>query len=404
MKAKKVIRNSIDAMLMFICRIFVKRKAAVLFNSFSGKYSDNPKYVSEKLHEKAPEIPIYWLMSSENMKNAEIPEYIHKVPIKGRLFYIYYGYRCKVHIDNFAGIRSHKKTNKFRRFIVEVPEQFGISTWHGTPLKYIGHDFSKSIFSEPNISSAKYAIAGCEFTKNKLKSAYPFFEIIMTGTPRNDILINHVKINDSIRKKLKLPSGYKFVLFAPTYRNNDYDSGIRQIQEIDFEKLKRILEKKWGGQWGFIYRLHPHVDCSNIQDICRNSERMLMINGNQYEDMAEYLVVSDLLITDYSSSLFDFMLMDKPCVLLTLDKEHYETVERGMYMNLDELPYPFACTVESLYSQIEQYDFSIVKEMKDIFLKKLGSIEDGKASERIADIIIEYLKGSNEFTMESSKL
>lgn len=393
MKLKNMFWDCASTVLMVIFRIFVKSKPAVLFNSFSGKYSDNPKYVSEKLHEKAPEIPIYWLLSSKNMKSVDVPEYIHKVPIKGRFFSIFYGYRCKVLIDNFAGIRFHNKNDKFRRFLIKVPQQLGISTWHGTPLKCIGHDYQHSIFSEPNISSAQYVIAGCQFTKIKLESAYPFFHVIMTGTPRNDILINRKESDVDLKKKMSLPNNYKFVLFAPTYRNDDYESGIRQLQEMNFEKLKKVLEEKWGGQWGFIYRLHPHVDSLEVEEICKKSKTMIMINGNQYDDMAEYLRVSDFLITDYSSSLFDFMLTDKPCVLLTLDKEHYENVERGMYMTLEELPYPFACTINSLYYLIERYDeFKIIEKKKE-FLKRLGSIEDGKASERLVDMIIHYIKG-----------
>lgn len=390
MGIKQKIKNSMDVVLLFAFRLFVKPRDAVLFDSFSGSYSDNPKYISEKLHAIRPDIPIYWLLTDANMERKEIPSYIHKVRIRNRVLYHYYGYRCKVQIDNFAGIRSHSNASKFRKFIIQSPKLLGISTWHGTPLKFIGHDFKKTVFMEPNVSSARFAVAGCEFTKQRLKSAYPFWDILMTGTPRNDILVNKDVSVKELKKKLKLPEEYNLILFAPTYRNNEYDSGIRQIKEIDFKRLHETLKNKWGGKWAFIYRLHPHVDCSKI-NVDNKTEDMIMINGNEFEDMAEYLAVSDLLITDYSGSLFDFMLLDKPCVLLTLDKEHYESVERGTYMDLDDLPYPFACTVDELYQDINDYDLTLIMKKKNDFLKWLGSIEDGKAAGRIARMVVEYL-------------
>jgi CDP-glycerol glycerophosphotransferase len=122
----------------------------------------------------------------------------------------------------------------------------------------------------------------------------------------------------------------------------------------------------------------------------------VVLDGNQHDDMAEYLSVTDALITDYSGSVFDFALTGKPGFLYTPDKEHYIKDERGVYISLDELPYPHAVTAEALYELIEQYDPEASQKRIADFNEKVGNSEFGNAAEKVALCISKYLETNNK--------
>lgn len=107
--------------------------------------------------------------------------------------------------------------------------------------------------------------------------------------------------------------------------------------------------------------------------------------------MAEYLQITDVLITDYSGSMYDFALTGRPCWLFALDRKHYESVERGFYMPISELPFQFLESTADLYDAIRNFDSTEYKKDIDRFLENIGNIEDGQASRRIVDDIIGYL-------------
>ena len=117
-----------------------------------------------------------------------------------------------------------------------------------------------------------------------------------------------------------------------------------------------------------------------------------LINGNIGDDMAEYLACTDILITDYSSSMFDFALTGKPCFLFAPDREHYEKKERGFYLDYDSLPFPISYTNEELIKNIQKFDDAAYRERVLRFLEEIGNVEDGKASERIAQCIVHFIE------------
>ena len=118
---------------------------------------------------------------------------------------------------------------------------------------------------------------------------------------------------------------------------------------------------------------------------------MNVINGNDFEDMAEYLYITDFLITDYSGSLFDYALTRKPCVLWTPDKEEYEK-KPGLYMDMSELPFDLCYSSDELIERVECFDSEKNISRIDSFLKKTGNSEDGNASKRISERIVQFMK------------
>ena len=372
-------------------------KDTVLFRSFMGQYNDNPKYISEKLHERHPEINIVWTIG-KGVEESTFPDYVETVEL-GSAEFAKYAARAEVVVDNYSGTRTNFLTenNLIKRVIFSLTAkkrrgQFNLSTWHGTPLKHISLD-------EPTYKNAEFVriycnsdmlMSGCKLTSSAYKTAFCWEKpILMKGTPRNDLMFS--RDSDAIKRKLALPSDKKVVLFAPTFRESIEMSGVFQMNEIDTQRLFSALSQKFGGEWCFVFRAHNLV-MAKIRD--EHSEIISnVINGNEFPDMAEYLACTDLLITDYSSSMFDYSLSGRPCMLYAPDLDNYKNLERGFYIGIDTLPYPLSESFEGLIENIERFESDNYNNKVDEFLKSIGNIEFGGASDAAVNEIEKHIKG-----------
>lgn len=371
------------------------KKRTVLFCSFEGMYNDNPKYISEELYRRDGTIEIYWAHSKKN--HDTMPEYIHRVEYGSRE-YIDLTMRAEVIIDNYVGIyQTLRNKYAFLNIIIDRivnrkrRKIYNISTWHGTPLKHIGAD-TLLYAGNVSITTSDVITAGCEYTKRVLESGFPSSTpIALLGTPRNDILF-HNRVVPCLKNKLKLPLDKRVVLFAPTFRDVVENSGVVQMEELEVERICSALEYRFGGEWCFAFRIHHAIlDRFDMQKLIASSMNAI-VDGNIGDDMAEYLACTDVLITDYSGSMFDFALTKKPCFLFAPDKSHYENIERGFYIDYDKLPFPKAYTSQELCEQIGAFDDVKYVDNINALLKGMGNIEDGHSSERIVDYIIHFIE------------
>ena len=370
------------------------KKKTVMFESFYGQFNDNPKYILLKLHKIYPEAKIYLAVSDKHSLSEKVPDYV--IPVQyGSFKHKFLQCRCQVFVTNLWWIiipNTFILAKLFYKIIVRK-QKLTISTWHGTPIKKLGLDDLSSGLSQ----SVEYrvlmdfVIAGCKYTSNILSTCMQRTElpVILTGTPRNDILLHEDIDLASIKDKLKLPRDKKILLFAPTFRINTFESGVHQIQIFEIHKILDACYRNWGDEWVFVYRLHSKVF---LEIDMTRYESPQLINGNIGDDMAEYLACTDILITDYSSSMFDFALTGKPCFLFAPDREHYEKKERGFYLDYDSLPFPISYTNEELIKNIQEFDDVAYRERVSRFLEEIGNVEDGKASERIAECIVHFLR------------
>lgn len=365
-------------------------KKWVMYTSFWGRYNDNPKYISKYMHQSYPEFKQFWGISRKCVEK-DIPDYITKCKYKS-IGYYWYKNRCGIIVDNMVGDYCFYQKNAANSWktILKNKKQLNISTWHGNPIKRIGRDIQNTtlINKEDFYSTSDLLICGCKYVENVFgKCFWGISKIVLTGTPRCDAMFNGSVEIEKIKNKLHLPTDKKIVLYAPTYRNNPEDSGIAQISNLDINLLLSSLSKRFGGEWVFVFRVHNSV----ISVIKKISDSISIFDGNLGEDMMEYLQVVDVLITDYSGSIFDFAHTYKPCFLYAHDRIQYENIERGIYMNISDLPYIFCETSKDLYQAIEHYDEIFNKEKVDRFNEKIGNFEDGKASERVIDYMVSRL-------------
>ena len=369
-------------------------KGTVLFRSFNGQYNDNPKYISEELHKIRPDINIVWAI--RDGKSEDFPDYVKTVPLDSAEYAKYIA-RAQVVVDNYSGCRTNflKNNSIVKRLAFWLMSrhrkgQFNLSTWHGTPLKHISLDepqYKDSPFVRAYFNT-DMLVAGCDLTANAFKSAFCWDkDILMCGTPRNDILFENKKTE--LKKKLGLPEDKKVFLFAPTFRNSVEMSGVSQLRQLNIELLMSKLKEKFGGDWCFVFRSHNLV-MSAIQNesLSVNSN---IINGNLFPDMAEYLSCADALLTDYSSSMFDYMLTGRPVFLYTPDLFDYKNSERGFYFDIETTPFSLAETPEALVENLTDFDTDLYKRQVDVFLKSIGNVERGTASRAVVDEINKHI-------------
>ena len=380
-----------------MCRPIMK--GTVLFRSFNGQYNDNPKYVSEKLHRMHPEANIVWAIG-DGSKDS-FPDYAKTVLIDSAE-YAKYVARAEIVVDNYCGCRTNylNVNNPVKRFVFWLfarrrKGQLCISTWHGTPLKHIALD-------EPQYKGSKFAkgyfnadvlIAGCKVTADAYRTAFGWRgEVMMCGTPRNDLLVNGS--SPDLKERLGLPKDKRIFLFAPTFRNNVEMSGVYQLKSINVSEMLEALSESFGGEWCFVFRSHNLV-MSKIQSESLGINEKI-INGNAHPDMAEYLAAADALLTDYSSSMFDYALTKRPVFLYTPDLDDYKNSERGFYFDIESTPFSVSRSFSELIKNITEFDRSAYEGRVDEFLIKIGNAEKGSATDAVVSRIERHLEVQNE--------
>lgn len=352
----------------------------IVFSNYAGLgYGCNPKYIAEMLHQEHPEMKIIWLINEKN-KKYEMPKFIKKVSIHSiRAFYELN--TAKIWIDNFHKILLLKD------YLEKRKSQFFIQTWHGSlgikkieaDVKALVNEKSWKNLAVENAKMQDFLISNSEFEDNVYKSAFwGYGEILRLGHPRNDIFFKDNKdLKEKILNSLNINNSYKVAIYVPTFRQGNS----AEIYDLDYEILKESLEKKFGGNWVVFVRMHRNIKQKpNLQG------KDFVFDVSEYDDVQELLVISDIAITDYSSCVFDFILSRKPAFIYANDIDKYDQ-ERGFYYPLSETPFLIAKNNNELHSNIINYDDAIYQERLEKFLQDKGCIDDGKATERIVNLI-----------------
>ena len=350
---KEIIRDLAIAAYK-IGSIFIPVKDnVILFESSNGRnYTGNPKYIYEEMVRQGLDKKYKCIWSFQNPA-IEIFDSRHQ----------YY-------------LRKNKKTKY-------------IQTWHGTPLKKLALDMEKVNMSghqniekyrenfAKNTSAWDYLISQNSYSSEIFKRAFAFDgEMLEIGYPRNDILINEnneTKINE-IKNKLGIDKNKKIILYAPTWRDNEYyDSGVYKFAtEMDFNAMKNALSDD--------YVLIVWEDYEDF-----------VIECNEMWDIQELYLISDILITDYSSVMFDYALLNRPILFFTYDMEFYKDNLRDFYFDINTVPGPLIETTEELVDFIknntkEEY-FEKYGDKYQAFKEKYNEFDDGNASNNIIKLI-----------------
>lgn len=353
----------------------------VVFRSYHGtKYNDSPMYISEQLIADAKrinaDIDVVWITDGLISTPPDV-----RIVVQGSNEAMYELSTAKVWVDNVRKDLWDRKRS----------DQYYIQTWHGgTALKKIEQDAEDKLpraYIKRAIRDSKMAdafISESKWNSVLYRSAFWYDGgILEYGCPRSDIFYKDpAEYKKRVHSFFGLHDDDKIVLYAPTFRN----SGSLECYNIDYPRLLEILGEQWGDHWKVIIRLHPNLAAK--QGEIPYGENIL--NGSAYPDINEIIVASELLITDYSSCMFDAMEANKRVILYASDEKSYMG-ERGSYFQLCELPFPVTHDNEELNDCVRLFDLDKYNNQVREFMDKLGFVNDGKASERCAQLILEQM-------------
>ena len=367
----------------------------LLFCCFNGKsYSCSPKAIYEYMinNDEFKDYKFIWaFLDEKKYKNLEKNKNTSVVKI-GAKEYKKCLAKAKYWIFNY----------KIPDFLYPKKNQIFVQCWHGTPLKRLGCDLEHfdnvlntidGIKKRYKIEASKftYFISPSKFASEKFISAWNLKEIgkeniiVEEGYPRNDFLFNYKEKDvQQIRKKLGIENdNRKIILYAPTYRSDQHQTGLGYVykQQIDLKKM----EEKFGKEYLILFR--PHYFIANSFDF--DKYKGFVYNVANIDDINELYIISDILITDYSSVFFDYANLKRPMIFFMYDLEHYKNESNGFYIDLNELPGPIVETQEDLEKSIEDVDFNIgsSKKYKE-FNEKYNYLDDGNASKRVIEKVI----------------
>ena len=237
----------------------------------------------------------------------------------------------------------------------------------------------------------KYLLSPSKFCSEKFTSAFnltennPKCEILEEGYPRNDILSNYTEEDvEKVKRSLHIEGlNKKIILYAPTWRDNQHQSGLGYTYkaDVDFD----LLREKLGDEYIILFRAHYFV--ANTFDF--EKYKGFVFDVSNYENIGDLYIISDMLMTDYSSVFFDYAILKRPIIFYMYDLEAYRDDIRGFYIDLEELPGDIVQTEDEVASSIlkaSKGDF--YDERYKRFNDKFNYLDDGNVSKRIIEKVI----------------
>lgn len=383
-------KNYIKIIIIYLSQIFLRiffifpiKKNRIFFSSFDGKnYDCNPKYIFEyMIREWGDNYAYVWCINDK----TKIPRNQKIICVSYHsLLYFFYLFTSKVIISNLGREASLPKRN----------QQILINTWHGGgAYKKCANEIAKKSKSrllfvkstwKQRANNTDFIISSCKMQDKAFNVDFYLnnSKFLKTGMPRNDIFfritpIQIQKIKENICAKYKINENKKLILYAPTQRRNTSGVLITNKFNIDIEKICKAVNERFGGESILLYRYHI-----GTQGITFNHA----IDVSNYPDMQELLLIADILITDYSSSIWDYSFTYKPGFLYTPDLEQY-IKETNFHTPIELWPYPYAETIDKLCNEILQYDEKSAHKKIQKHHLSLESYEKGNAAEKVCQII-----------------
>lgn len=322
LKHNIIIQQTYKVVMSFFFRfigLFVKIDPnLILFNSFGGrKYNDSPKVIFEYMINQSLSKNLKFIWAFEKPDNFDIPK-ANKIKIDSWKYFIT-ALKAKYWVSSVnieRGLKFKKKNTIY------------LNTWHGAGTKKIGNavngrkDFD---FSNVNVMLVQSHYEMGIFKHDFLVKVQNF---ILSGFPRGDELFNTSKNQIEVYKvALNIPKYKKVILYAPTWRDSK-NKGISYDLKppIDINKWQEKLQND------YVVLFRTHAFTTNVMNLQFND---FVRDVSSYDNLNHLLLISDLLITDYSTIVFDFSILEKPFLCFGYDYEEYKK-ERGFYIDLEE--------------------------------------------------------------------
>ena len=351
-----------------------RRDDLVVFDSWRGTYSDNPRAISETLHEHRPDLAQTWVANDATA--AVLPDRTTAVRAGTRAYLAALG-RARYIVTNI-GMPGYYRKARGTSYL---------QTWHGTPLKRIALDIrgapafagDERFFERVRRDVEKWdaLISPNAFSSAIFQRAFNYEgRVLETGYPRNDLLSSPAATDTrrAARSSLGLSDSTRAVLYAPTWRDS---------RSFDLELDVAALGRRLGESHAFLLRPHPHAPVASKEKL-----GPWAIDVSGHPDIRELYLAADVLVTDYSSVMFDFAVTRKPMLFFTYDLAEYRDVTRGFYFDFEaEAPGPLLATTAEVADALADIDGVNARYAAayDAFLERFCALEDGHASKRVID-------------------
>ena len=350
-----------------------KRRPTIVYDSFAGRWSDSPRALHRWLDARVDADHV-WLADPAHA--AAFPSHVRTVP---------YGSQASVDALEAADLvlgNTHIEITWDKR-----PDATYLQLWHGTPLKTVHRDVlwapeGRLDQLDTDVARWDYLLSPSPASTPRLRSAFRWAgEVLELGYPRNDVLqpprVDTVRAR--VRAELGLADDETVVLYAPTFRDRFLaEPGAPSLQlSLDVARLAADL----GPGTRLLTRVHyfmtsrlAAVDVPGVVDV------------SWHPDMAELYAAADVLVTDYSSSMFDFAVTGKPLVFYAYDLATYRDVDRGFYFDLEKVaPGPVVATQEELTAALRdlpEVERAYAKRYRR-FRRTYCALDDGHATKRV---------------------
>ncbi|REH75523.1 CDP-glycerol:glycerophosphate glycerophosphotransferase [Staphylococcus felis] len=365
----------------------------VLFESFGGKsFNDSPQAIYDYMKTHYPDYHYYWILQDVN--HPSLPDDVHVIKKGSKAYY-----------NLFKTAQVWVTNARLPLYLKKKPNQLYIQTWHGTPLKRLANDMKQVRL--PNTTTPKYKrnfyratqrwdflISPNAYSTDIFQSAFWMQrdQILEIGYPRNDILVNHQDDADyiqSLKSSLGIPSHKRVVLYAPTWRDDEYiEAGAYTFDlKIDLAQMQQALGKNTVVLLRMHYLIANQLDLSGYEGFA--------YDVSNYQNVSELYLMSDCLITDYSSVMFDYGILKRPQLFFAYDIDKYANDLRGFYIDYHEdLPGPIYTDASSLIHGLKDLDLlqQQYQPKIDRFYERFCTTENGQASKYIGDMIHNYIE------------
>ena len=377
----------------------------VVFEAFGGrKYTCSPKAIYEAMcaDPRFDGWNLCWSFKESVAKRLE-RDGRESVGLDGRARIVVRG--SEEYFDAFARAKYWIQNNRVPEYVSPREDQVYVQCWHGTPLKSLGCDVPESMGGAVNTASEladrfrldagkwTWLLSPSPYTSEHLSSAFGLSEerreqvVLEEGYPRNDSIVNTLAAPDAdariraIKERLGVPMDRKLLLFAPTWRDDQYTEGVGYTLDslVDFDVLQRAL----GQDWAVLLRTHYYI--ANKFDL--GAWEGFVYNVSGVDEVNDLYLIADALCTDYSSVFFDYANTGRPLLFYWSDREHYEGELHSFYMDADTLPGPKCKTAEELAAVVAGLDGwqGEYGEAYEEFRAEFCPKDDGHASERVIE-------------------
>lgn len=344
----------------------------IIFETGNYKPEDNPYAIYQYLKQNYPERyrTIWFVKKGLDFGNVDPNDIVYYRTWK------YFYHLSTAHI----WIRSHSVGSMLKK----RKDQIYIQTWHGGgAFKKCGYDVSDAKERPPvdHVKEWDYFIATDPYNASMIKTSCGYNKNVkILGLPRSDVIVNATASDiETLRKKIipQIEKNKKIILYAPTFRENELENKkvnlpIQQLSSCD--------------EYVILVRLHPYVrSYLDLNDLADN-----MINVSQYPNVQDLLLISDCLITDYSSIIFDYSILERPIIFYTYDYEDYMQERSGFYLDYEtDLPGIRIDTQAKLLKNLLDYEHlcqNCEKQLRN-FNEKYNKLNDGSVCERVVEFI-----------------